>query len=60
MFGPPTRVVSSHLQDARGHRFQMGALSIALRGASAREVIYIVLALDVLARDVRLGVRSRR
>ena len=54
-------VFSPHLQAARGHRFQMGALSVALRGASARRrVFYIAPALDVLARDTRLGVRSRR
>ena len=55
------RVLGSLLQDARGHRFQMGALSIALEGASARERAFTWLApLDVVARDVRLGVRSRR
>lgn len=52
-------VVDSCLQKTRGHRFQMGALSVALEAHRGGRR-YIVAALDVVAREPRRGVRSRR
>ncbi len=55
------RVVDSCLQAARGHRFQMGCSQRRARGRIGEGPrFYIALTLDVLARDVRFGVRSRR
>jgi hypothetical protein len=60
-------VVSSHLQDVRGHCFQMAALSVALRGAShsfslslnlVRGLYHFVRAVTARGPAMRLGERT--
>lgn len=52
--------IHSRLQDARGHRFQMGCSQHRASGASRGFAAYTGRALDVFARVARLGVLSRR